>query len=99
MIADRKPDWPFTPSLTRIYVDDVEGTLKRAVDRGAQIVTEPTEFYGDLLSRFKDPWGNLWWTSKASETGWEEVDWSEESAKQQRYVLDTLVEAMRGLKG
>jgi len=30
MVADVKPGWPFTPSLLRVYVDDVDETLKRA---------------------------------------------------------------------
>ncbi|MFI6572839.1 VOC family protein [Nocardia fluminea] len=43
-IADRKPDWPYTPSFVRVYVDDPDATLKRAAARGARIVTEPTDF-------------------------------------------------------
>jgi PhnB protein len=60
-VADRKPDWPFTPGFTQVYVDDVEATLARAVDRGARVVTTPTDFFGDTLARFADPAGNLWW--------------------------------------
>ncbi|WP_433345070.1 VOC family protein [Microtetraspora malaysiensis] len=60
-LADRKPDWPFTPALTRVYVDDLEATLARAQARGAQIITRPTDFFGDTLARFQDRSGNLWW--------------------------------------
>ncbi len=60
-VADRKPDWPFTPGFLQVYVDDVEGTLARAVGLGARIVTRPTDFFGDTFSRFADPSGNLWW--------------------------------------
>lgn len=60
-LADRKPDWPFTPGFIQVYVDDVEGTLERAVGLGARIVTRPTDFFGDTFSRFADPSGNLWW--------------------------------------
>lgn len=60
-VADRKPDWPFTPGFIQVYVDDVEGTLARAVALGARIVTRPTDFFGDTFSRFADPSGNLWW--------------------------------------
>ncbi|WP_326558073.1 VOC family protein [Micromonospora sp. NBC_01796] len=57
-----QPRWPNTPSFLRLYVaDDVE-VLSRAVERGATVVTEPTElFWGDRVSRFRDPFGNLWW--------------------------------------
>ena len=61
MIADRKPDWPVTPGLLQVYVDDVPATLAAAVERGARVVTDPTEFFGDVLSRAVDAWGNLWW--------------------------------------
>jgi PhnB protein len=60
-IADRKPTWPYTPAFTRVYVADAAATLERAVAHGARIVTEPTEFWGDVFSRFADPFGHLWW--------------------------------------
>jgi PhnB protein len=41
--------------------DDAE-VLRRAVARGSVVVTEPTElFWGDRVSRVRDPFGNLWW--------------------------------------
>jgi uncharacterized glyoxalase superfamily protein PhnB len=56
------PDWPGTPAFLRLYVADDAGTLGRAVERGSRVVTEPTEmFWGDRVSRFADPFGNLWW--------------------------------------
>lgn len=61
MFGERKPGWPFTPSLLQVYVEDVEATLKRAEERGAEVITRPTDFYGDVFSRFLDPWRNLWW--------------------------------------
>lgn len=72
-IADRKPDWPFTPGFIQVYVDDVEGTLARAVGLGARIVTRPTDFFGDTFSRFADPSGNLWWvyTHVPQEQAWD----------------------------
>ena len=61
MLAERKPDWPFTPSLLQVYVADVPATLESTRQLGASMVTEPTEFYGDTFSRIRDSWGNLWW--------------------------------------
>jgi PhnB protein len=66
MIADRKADWPVTHGLLQVYVRDMTATLAAAAERGARIVTEPTEFYGDVLSRAIDAWGNLWWISQHS---------------------------------
>lgn len=65
MIADTKPNWPYTPALLQIYVEDVEATLARAEELGGEIVTKPTDFLGAFLfSRMKDPFGNLWWVWK-----------------------------------
>jgi PhnB protein len=56
------PDWPKTPAFLRLYVEDDEATLEKAAKLGATVVTEPTElFWGDRVSRFADPFGNLWW--------------------------------------
>ena len=61
MFAERKADWPYMPSLLQVYVDDVEATLATAERLGATIITQPTPFFGDVFSRFLDPWKNLWW--------------------------------------
>lgn len=57
-----KPDWPPTPAFLRLYVPDVHQTIEQAVAAGATIVTEPTHlFWGDLVARIADPFGNLYW--------------------------------------
>ena len=57
-----KPDWPPTPAFLRLYVDDVHATFEQALAAGATVVTEPTHlFWGDLVGRLSDPFGNLWW--------------------------------------
>lgn len=104
MVADTKEGWPFTPSLLQIYVDDVEKTLKRAEELGAKIVTRPTDFYGDIFSRFVDPWNNLWWVYQhKGEINWEEntnaddnATWTTESSELS-YIHDTLLETMKRL--
>jgi len=61
MLFDQ-PNWPPTPGFLRLYVADDAEILKRAKHNGAVVVTEPTElFWGDRVSRFRDPFGNLWW--------------------------------------
>ncbi|GLY53434.1 VOC family protein [Lentzea sp. NBRC 102530] len=61
MLFDQ-PDWTPTPGFLRLYVADDAEVLRRAVELGARVVTEPTElFWGDRVSRFADPCGNLWW--------------------------------------
>jgi uncharacterized glyoxalase superfamily protein PhnB len=57
-----QPGWPPTPAFLRLYVADDAEVLRRAVARGSVVVTEPTElFWGDRVSRLRDPFGNLWW--------------------------------------
>jgi PhnB protein len=57
-----KPDWPPTPAFLRLYVDDIHATVARAVEAGARVVTQPTHmFWGDLVGRLADPFGNLYW--------------------------------------
>jgi PhnB protein len=57
-----KPDWPPTPAFLRLYVEDAHATFERAVAAGATVVTRPTHlFWGDLVGRLSDPFGNLYW--------------------------------------
>ena len=63
-IADRKPGWPYTPAFVRVYVEDPAATLKRAAAGGARMISQPTDFLGDVLARFADPFGHLWWVYK-----------------------------------
>jgi PhnB protein len=45
-----------------VWVRDVATILRRAGERGARTVTEPTPFYGEVtLGRMLDPWQNIWW--------------------------------------
>lgn len=105
MVADRKPDWPFTPSLLQVYVDDLDATLAAAQQLGATVVTTPTDFYGDILARIVDPWSNMWWVYQHSgevpewdESSTEEsAEWGNEPSPELAYVHDTLLQAMRSL--
>ncbi|GAA4894926.1 putative glyoxalase superfamily protein PhnB [Stackebrandtia albiflava] len=98
MVADRKPDWPFTPAMTQVYVSDAAQTLRRAVGRGATVVTEVSPFYGGLdIARFLDPWGNLWWLfAPAADDAGEESS-PESSDSEPGPVYTTLLDAMRRL--
>jgi PhnB protein len=68
MMFDKR-DWPPTPAFLRLYVDDVHATVERAVAAGATVVTEPTHlFWGDVVGRISDPFGNLYWVQANIET-------------------------------
>ncbi len=101
MIGDRKPDWPFTPALTQVYVHDVEEVLARAERAGSTTVTPRSEFYGGYdLARFLDPWHNLWWLYAPSDVGepttemTAETDWHDAEPS---VVYTTLMRAMADL--
>ncbi|MEL7977786.1 VOC family protein [Isoptericola sp. F-RaC21] len=62
LLADRQDGWQARPGLLQVWVSSVDDVLARAVERGGQVVTPPSPFYGELtLARMADPWGNLWW--------------------------------------
>ncbi|PJJ70532.1 putative glyoxalase superfamily protein PhnB [Diaminobutyricimonas aerilata] len=109
MVVDRKPDWPFTPAFLQVYVDDLATTLERARAAGARVITEPRPFFGDVLSRVLDPWGDIWWVysheggpAEWPADGGEEwagpdaagAEWEGDLA----YVHDTITAAMRALR-
>lgn len=50
-----------TPVSLMVYVEDVDETVKRAVERGATQLGDVTdEFYGDRVGRITDPFGHEW---------------------------------------
>jgi PhnB protein len=62
MAFDARPEWPDTPALLRLYVEDGDAVHRQAVEAGATSVTEMTELaFGDRVGRVRDPLGNLWW--------------------------------------
>lgn len=65
-------DTPFkvdTPAMLRLYVEDADAVLQRAVDAGATVVTPMTDVqaWGDRIGRLRDPLGNLWWLQERVE--------------------------------
>jgi PhnB protein len=56
------------PSLLRLFVDDADATMDRAVAAGARVVTESrTHAFGQRGGRVRDPFGNIWWISAVVE--------------------------------
>ena len=59
---DSQPDWPPTPALLRVFVDDAEAAVGRAVAAGAAVITPLADAaWGDRGGRVRDPLGNIWW--------------------------------------
>ena len=50
-----------TPCHLHAYVQDVDATVKNAVDAGAKLlIPVADQFYGDRSGRFEDPFGHIW---------------------------------------
>ncbi|MFT3874228.1 MAG: hypothetical protein QM714_16555 [Nocardioides sp.] len=110
MLAERKPGWPFTPSLLQIYVNDIDQTLERALARGARLITRPTDFFGTTFARIQDPSANIWWVWQHGEMAWDQDGdaeaWTEDAPAEDwgavspelAYIHDTLLQAMSTLQ-
>ena len=49
------------PAFLYLYLDDVDGAYRRALERGATVMEEPQDlFYGDRRATVRDPFGNIW---------------------------------------
>lgn len=65
---DRRADWPALPALLRVFVNDADLAMERAVAAGARIVTPSrTQAFGHRGGRVRDPFGNIWWVSAVVE--------------------------------
>ena len=60
MISDAGTRSPMTAFLY-VYVNDTDGTYRRALDAGARVLEAPSVMpYGDRRCMVEDPWGNTW---------------------------------------
>ena len=57
-----------SPVSIRLYVEDVDAFVKRALAAGAR-ERKPVEdqFYGDRSGQLEDPFGHLWWVATHKE--------------------------------
>ncbi|MFM9608378.1 glyoxalase [Streptomyces sp. V2] len=80
---DRREDWPVMPSLLRVFVEDADGVVARAVASGGRVVTPVMDSaFGQRGGRVRDPFGNVWWVVQhvedvAEEEIWERMSWPE----------------------
>ena len=62
MIADGGEGWPPIPSHVHIYVSEVDGVYRRALEAGATSVQEPVKKDDeDKRGGVKDSGGTTWW--------------------------------------
>ena len=100
MLFDSGEGWPATPQFLRLYVEDAEAVVERALAAGSRLVTQVTPLpFGDQVGRFVDPWGNTWWVQERlevvspEEIGQRMAD--PRYAEAMRYLQETLGEEMR----
>ena len=69
MLGDEMPAWGMLSPLSlgnspvglHLYVADVDAAYAQAIREGAKSLGEPTtEFWGDRMGRFVDPFGHKW---------------------------------------
>lgn len=64
MVASTSDEFGMFPVMVNVYVDDVDATYARAIDRGAiSLRTPEDQFYGDRTAGVLDDHGNQWWIS------------------------------------
>jgi PhnB protein len=92
MMFDANAKWPDTPAFLRLYLADADGAFRRALQAGAEAVTEMTELaFGDRVGRVRDPCGNIWWLH----TRVVDLDQSE---MQERMADENFAAAMRSVE-
>jgi PhnB protein len=76
MLADESPEMGAkspqsiggTPVTIHLYVADVDGVARKAIDAGAQLMRPiADQFYGDRNGSIADPFGHMWWISTHKE--------------------------------
>ncbi len=56
-----QPNGPAPSSGVMIYVNDVDATFNKALNKGAKSMIPPMDmFWGDRYGKFVDPFGHLW---------------------------------------
>jgi uncharacterized glyoxalase superfamily protein PhnB len=65
---DRRAGWPVLPALLRVWVEDADVAMERAVSAGGTVVTIVSDSaFGQRGGRVRDPFGNIWWVSSQIE--------------------------------
>src|SRR5207237_10641346 len=61
-LGDAHGTWQPLPATFYLYVDDVDGWYRRAIDAGAASIAAPAnQQFGDRSAAVSDPFGNKWY--------------------------------------
>ena len=61
MFADATEQYPQRNAGMFIYVDDCDAVYKKAIENGAESLTEPADQGYGRSAGIMDPFGNTWW--------------------------------------
>lgn len=65
MLGEAQSEAGTMPGMIHLYLGDVDGAYRRALDTGATSLREPADQpYGDRMAGVKDDFGNQWWIAK-----------------------------------
>lgn len=65
MMAEPGDSGKHFPAMLHLYLDDLDGTYRRALQAGATSLREPADqIYGDRSAGVQDAFGNQWWLAK-----------------------------------
>jgi len=65
MMGEAGEGGKYFPAMLHVYVDDVDGVYRRAIQAGAASLREPADqIYGDRSAGLQDAFGNQWWLAK-----------------------------------
>lgn len=64
MLADSIPDYPPSTAGMFVYVEDVDTTYKKAVERGAKTLEGISDKDYGRTCGVEDPFGNVWWVTQ-----------------------------------
>ncbi|TVP45787.1 MAG: VOC family protein [Gemmatimonadales bacterium] len=76
MLGESNEEWPPTRAMIHLYLPDVDGVYRRALEAGATSLREPeTMFYGDRSGGVEDASGTQWWiATRVEEVSAEEME-------------------------
>ncbi len=68
MLGGAATEWQPVPAHLHVYVEDVDATVRRALEAGGVAVQQPEQKGdGDRRGGVKDPAGNTWWIATATD--------------------------------
>ena len=70
VMMGQSPEGKQFPAMLHLYLEDVDGIYRRAIEAGAKSLREPADqSYGDRTGAVEDAFGNQWWIATPMREG------------------------------